>query len=81
MTLESYSATAIATLGDWLKNLVPVFQPMRNKIKTIVHTISYIRWNLFLSIVFSISRLKANAVLRPKNWVHQLHANNKQKSE
>ena len=27
-------AIPIATLNDWLKNLAPVFQPMRNKTKT-----------------------------------------------
>ena len=26
--------TRVATLSDWLKNLVPVYQPMRRKTKT-----------------------------------------------
>ena len=34
MTVESNYAIAIATLGDWLKRLAPVFQPMRSKTKT-----------------------------------------------
>ena len=34
MTLESLNAIAIATLNDWLKNLAPVFQPMRSKTKS-----------------------------------------------
>ena len=34
MTLESLKAIAIATLNDWLKNLAPVFQPMRSKTKS-----------------------------------------------
>jgi len=34
MTVGSYYAIAIATLSDWLKNLAPVFQPMRSKTKT-----------------------------------------------
>ena len=31
MTVESNYAMAVATLCDWLKNLAPVFQPMRSK--------------------------------------------------
>ena len=31
MTVESNYAVVIATLSDWFKNLVPVFQPMRSK--------------------------------------------------
>ena len=34
MSLESLNAIAIATLNDWLKNLAPVFQPMRSKTKS-----------------------------------------------
>ena len=34
MTVESNYATAIASLGDWLKNLKPAFQPIRSKTKT-----------------------------------------------
>ena len=34
MTVESSYVIAIATLSDWLKRLVPVFQPMRIKTKT-----------------------------------------------
>ena len=34
MTVESYYVIVIATLSDWLKRLVPVFQPMRIKTKT-----------------------------------------------
>ena len=36
MTVESNFtiAIAIATPSDWLKNLAPVFQPMRGKTKT-----------------------------------------------
>ena len=33
MTVEINYAIAIAMLSDWLKNLAPVFQPMRNKTK------------------------------------------------
>ena len=33
MTGSNY-AIPIATLNDWLKNLAPVFQSMRNKTKT-----------------------------------------------
>ena len=29
MTVENNSAIAIDTLSDWLKNLEPVFQPMK----------------------------------------------------
>ena len=31
MTVENNSAIAIDTLSDWLKDLEPVFQPMRSK--------------------------------------------------
>ena len=31
MTVESGYPSAIVTLGDWPKNLAPVFQPMRRK--------------------------------------------------
>lgn len=34
MTVENNYAIAIDTLKDWLKNLVPVFQPLRRKTKT-----------------------------------------------
>ena len=34
MTVESNFMIAIATLSDWLKRLVPVFQPMRSETKT-----------------------------------------------
>lgn len=34
INIESIYATANDTLGDWLKNLVPDFQPMRSKTKT-----------------------------------------------
>ena len=34
MTVESNYVFAIAMLSDWLKRLVPVFQPMRSKTKT-----------------------------------------------
>jgi len=35
MTVENnYAIIAIDTLKDWLKNLVPVFQPLRRKTKT-----------------------------------------------
>ena len=34
MTVESDYAIAIATLSDWLKRLVPVFQPVRSTTKT-----------------------------------------------
>ena len=34
MTVESNYVIVIATLNDWLKRLVPVFQPMRSKTRT-----------------------------------------------
>ena len=34
MTCAGNYTIAIATLGDWLKNLAPVFPPMRSKTKT-----------------------------------------------
>ena len=34
MTVKSNYVIAIATLCDWLKNLAPVFQPMRSKTKS-----------------------------------------------
>ena len=34
MTVKSNYMIAIATLSDWLKRLVPVFQPMKMKSKT-----------------------------------------------
>ena len=37
ITLESNYAIAIATLGDWFKNLAPVFQPMRSKTNRTLH--------------------------------------------
>ena len=37
MTDECNYAIAIATLGDWFKNLVPVCQPMRRNTKTNRH--------------------------------------------
>ena len=33
MTVERNYGKAIAKLSDWLKNLAPVFQPMRSKVK------------------------------------------------
>ena len=33
MTIESNYVSAIASLSDWLKNLSPVFQPVRRKTK------------------------------------------------
>ena len=35
MAVESNNAIAMAAFSDWLKNLIPVFQPMRNKTKPI----------------------------------------------
>ena len=37
MTVESNYAIAIATLTDWLKNIAPMFHPMRSKTRT-THT-------------------------------------------
>ena len=34
MTVESNYVIAIAAVCDWLKNLAPVFQPMKSKNKT-----------------------------------------------
>ena len=34
MTVKSNYAIAIAMLGDWFKNLGPLYQPMRMKTKT-----------------------------------------------
>ena len=34
MAVESNYAIAIATLGDWPKNLAPVLQPTRSNTKT-----------------------------------------------
>ena len=34
MTVISSQAIAISTLSDWVKNLMPVFQPLRSKTKT-----------------------------------------------
>ena len=34
MTVESALTIEIATVSDWLKNLTPVFHPMRSKTKT-----------------------------------------------
>ena len=34
MIVESNYAIAIATLSDWLKNLPPVYEPMKSKTKT-----------------------------------------------
>ena len=34
MTFDNNYAIAIAMLSDWLVNLLPIFQPMRSKIKT-----------------------------------------------
>ena len=34
MTAASNYTIAIATFGDWLKNLAPVFQPTRSKTQT-----------------------------------------------
>ena len=34
MTVESNCLIVIATLGDWLKNFMPIFQPMGSKTKT-----------------------------------------------
>ena len=33
MTVESNYSIAMASLSDWLKNLVPVFQPMKSETK------------------------------------------------
>ena len=35
MTVESNYGIEIATLGDWLENIAPVYQPMKRKRKTI----------------------------------------------
>ena len=37
MTVESNYVTTIATLSDWRKRLVPVFQPMRSKTNGTMH--------------------------------------------
>ena len=44
MIVERNDAIAIVTLCDWLENLTPVFQPMRNKTKTyrLVHLVAAI---------------------------------------
>ena len=34
MTVERNSATAIATLSNWIKDLAPIFQQMRGETKT-----------------------------------------------
>ena len=34
MTAKSNNVIVIASLGDWQKNVAPVFQPMRSKTKT-----------------------------------------------
>ena len=46
MTVERNYVIAIATLSDWLKNLAPVFQPMRSKTKT-NRTIAVVPLDLF----------------------------------
>ena len=33
MAVESNGAIALVSLSDWLKNLAPVFQPVRRKTK------------------------------------------------
>ena len=43
MTAESNHVIAIATLSDWLKNLEPVFHPMRSETKTAVCTRDFSR--------------------------------------
>ena len=44
MTVESNIVIAISALHDWLKSLMPVFQPLRRKTKT-NHT-SYVQFFL-----------------------------------
>ena len=34
MTIESNYVIAIAALSDWLKNLAPVYQPLKKKTET-----------------------------------------------
>ena len=59
MTLESNDAIATATPGDWLKNLAPVFQPMRSKTKR---------------TLFSRTLSKLQAIMRNSNWLIVLFA-------
>ena len=46
MTVKSNYVIAIATLGDRLKRVAPVFQPMRSKTKT----------NRYVSVIFPALR-------------------------
>ena len=55
---------AISTLGDWVKNLAPVFQPMCRKIKT----------NRTLYPWFSRALRKLQVIARNSDWSIALFA-------
>ena len=59
MILESNDAIATATPGDWLKNLAPVFQPMRSKTKR---------------TLFSRTLSKLQVIMRNSDWLIVLFA-------
>jgi len=63
MTVESNNAIAIGALSDWLKNLTPVFQPIRSKTKTI-RTL-YARF---------FPRLELQVIVRNSDWLIALFA-------
>ena len=64
MTVEINYAITIATLIGWLKNPVPVFQPMRSKIKT----------NRTLCARFSRALSELQVIARNSDWFLPLFA-------
>ena len=66
MTLESNYAIAIATLGHWLKNLVLVYEPMRNKTKTnrTLHARFFARFEQVTSNCWEFCLLPADVIDR-----------------
>ena len=58
MTVESKHAVAIAALSDWLKNLMPLFQPVRSKTET----------NRTCAHDFSRAMSKFQVIARNSDW-------------
>ena len=66
MTVENNYAIAIATLSDWLKRLVLVFQPMRSKTKTNI--------TMYTSFFPRFERVTVTIVSRNCDWFIALFA-------
>ena len=65
MAVKSNWAIAISTLGDWLKNFVPIFKPMRSKTENQSH---------LEGATFPALRSKLSLISRNSDWFIALFA-------